>query len=286
MSTGTPKTALVVEGGGMRGVFSTGLLDGFLERSFDPFDMYVGVSAGATSIAAYLAEMPGRNRKIYAELSAGPEFINLWRFLRGGHLMDLDWLWHFTIANMRLDLAKIYDKGRPFLVGMTDVETGRIVFKETSSVDLEPVLKASSALPAVYRGFPEIDGRPMTDGGIADPIPVTEAIRRGAKRILVVRSRPWGHRSRADVLSCLIRWRMRSFPRLYETIRDHDRVYNETVGLLRSPPGGVVIVEICPPDEFSPGRFTRDAAMLMAGYEQGRAMADTAISRWERAAAG
>ena len=92
----------------MRGVFSTGVLDGFLERQFDPFHLYVGVSAGATSIAAYLAEMHGRNRRIYTELSTGPEFINLARFLRGGHLMDLDWLWNVTISlnsGMRLAMG-------------------------------------------------------------------------------------------------------------------------------------------------------------------------------------
>lgn len=83
------------------------------------------MSAGATSIAAFLAEMHGRNRKIYTDLSVRPEFISLWRFLRGGHLMDLDWLWNLTISRMRLDLPKIYGKNRPFPVGMTSVETGR-----------------------------------------------------------------------------------------------------------------------------------------------------------------
>ncbi len=181
-------TALVVEGGGMRGIFSTGLLDGFLEHQFDPFLMYVGVSAGATSIAAFLAGMHGRNKKIYTDLSVRPEFISLWRFLRGGHLMDLDWLWNLTISRMRLDLPKIYGKNKPFLVGMTSVETGRPLFKETDAGNLEQVLKASSALPVFYRGFLTIDHQQMTDGGVSDPIPVGEALRRGATRIMVVRS--------------------------------------------------------------------------------------------------
>jgi len=263
-----PETALVVEGGGMRGVFSTGLLDGFLERTFDPFHIYIGVSAGSTSLAAFLAEMHGRNRKIYTDLSTGPEFINLKRFLRGGHLMDLDWL--------------IYSKNRPFIVGMTDVETGRTVYKTTAAEDLEHVLKASSALPVVYRGFPMVDGRPMTDGGISDPIPVAEAIRRGAKRILVIRSRPRCQVSRRDALSYLVSWSLRKYPALQATIEAHDRVYNETLTLIRRPPEGVSVIEICPPDSFRPGKFTRDARVLREGYEQGRAMAEEAIARWER----
>jgi predicted patatin/cPLA2 family phospholipase len=275
-------TALVVEGGGMRGVFSTGLLDGFLEHKFDPFHIYVGVSAGATSIAAYLADMHGRNRKIYTELSVGQEFMNLRRFLRGGHLMDLDWLWDVTISRMRLDLSRIYGKNRPFLVGMTDVATGRAVYKETSADDLEQALKVSSALPVVYRGFPLIDGRPMTDGGVSDPIPVSEAIRRGAKRIMVVRTRSRDHRSRPDAMSCFVYWLLRRHPELQSTIRSHDRIYDETVALIRRPPDGVSIIEICPPESFRLGRFTRDVRALTEGYEQGRAMAGGAIARWEQ----
>ena len=276
-----PYTALVVEGGGMRGVFSTGLLDGFLVRKFDPFHLCIGVSAGATSLAAYLAGMHGRNRKIYTELSVGPEFINLWRFLRGGHLMDLDWLWDITIDRMRLNLDRIYSRQRPFLVGMTDVGTGATVYWDTSAVDLEQVLKASSALPIIYRGFPLVNGRPMTDGGLSDPIPVAEAIRRGAKRIMLVRTRPHSHRSQPEAMSHLMYWLLPKYPALRATIKSHDRIYNEAIALIRRPPDGVSIIEICPPDSFRPGKFTRDAGVLQEGYEQGRAMAGDAIARWE-----
>ena len=283
METERSDAALVVEGGGMRGVFSTGLFDGFLERRFDPFHMYIGVSAGATSIAAYLAGMHGRNRKIYTELSVGPEFINLRRFLRGGHLMDLDWMWNETISRMRLNLERIYSRQRQFLVGMTDVGTGKPVYRITSAMDLEHVLKASSALPVIYRGFPVVDGRPMTDGGVSDPIPVAEAIRRGAKRIMVVRSRPRGHRSRPDAISFFVYWLLRKYPALQATLKSHDRIYNNAVALIRHPPDGVSIIEICPSERFRTGKFTRDARTLADGYEQGRALADEAIRRWELA---
>jgi len=277
-----PDAALVVEGGGMRGVFSTGLLDGFLEREFDPFNLCIGVSAGATSIAAYLAGMQGRNRKIYTEFSVCPEFVNLWRFLRGGHLMDLDWMWGQTISRMRLDLDRIYSRRRPFLVGMTDVRTGAPVYRVTSADDLEQVLKASSALPVIYRGFPLVDGRPMTDGGLSDPIPVAEAIRRGAKRLMVVRSRPHGHRSRPDATSLFAYWFLRNYPALQSAMKSHDRIYNDAVTLINRPPDGVSITEISPPESFRPGRFTRDVRTLIEGYDQGRAMAGQAIARWQR----
>jgi predicted patatin/cPLA2 family phospholipase len=282
MNNRPPETALVAEGGGMRGVFTTGLLDSFLERRFDPFQLYIGVSAGATGIAAFLAEMKGRNRKIYTELSIQPEFINFRRFLRGGHLMDLDWLWNITISQMRLDLRKIYGKGRPFIVGMTSVATGREVFKETAAYNLEHVLKASSALPLLYRGFPIVDNEQMTDGGLADPIPVSEAIRRGARRIMVIRTRPLDYRSRPDPTASLMKWYLRGNPPLRAALNKHDRTYNEAVALIREPPAGVSIIEVCPPRNFRIGRLTRNADALREGYEQGRTMADDAVIRWER----
>ena len=107
------------------------------------------------------------------------------RFLRGGHLLDLDWLWDITIREIRLDLATIYARTQPFIVVLTDVQTGAAVYRLTNARDLEQLLKASSAVPLLYRDYPRIEGRPMTDGGVADAIPVGEAIRRGARRIMV-----------------------------------------------------------------------------------------------------
>jgi len=274
-------TALVVEGGAMRGVFSTGVLDGFLERHFNPFHFYIGVSAGATSLAAYLAEMPGRNRKIYTDYSIRPEFINVPRFLRGGHLVDLDWLWDITIARMRLNLPTIYAKGKPFIVGLTDVHTGKAVYKETAAEDLEHLLKASSALPLFYRDFPLVDGVPMTDGGVADPIPIAETIRRGAQRIMVIRTRAGDYKKSRDPWNYLISWFLRQYPALRETILNQDRIYNNAASLIHNPPSGVSIIQVCPPDGFQTGRFSRKPEVLHEGYQQGHASADDAIARWE-----
>jgi predicted patatin/cPLA2 family phospholipase len=273
--------ALVVEGGALRGVFSTGILDAFLEARFNPFDFYVGVSSGASNIAAYLAEMIGRNKRIYTDYSLRPEFIDIVRFIRGGHLMDLDWLWNTTIREMRLDLQKIYAKRKPFIVVLTDVQTGKALYKQTSADNLEDVLKASSAMPLFYRSSPNIDGRPMTDGGVADALPVSKAIRLGARRIMVIRSRNRDYVKRHDPFDCLIRWRMRRYPSLQQAMSERVSRYNESVKLIHKPPEGVTIVEICPPEEFRVSRLSQNRPILEEGYNQGRALASYAIARWE-----
>jgi len=273
-------SALVVEGGAMRGVFSTGLLDAFLEKDFNPFDCFIGVSAGAGNLAAYLAEMPGRNLRICTDYSLRPEFIDAARFLRGGHLMDLDWMWRTTIAEIRLDLARIYAKGKPFVVCLTDVLAGKAVYRETDAGNLEQALKASSALPFLYRDFPIVDGRPMADGGLTDGIPAGEAVRRGARRIMVIRSRPKNYRKREGFLQFAVRWKMRQWPLLNAAMAQRVWRYNDAVALIRRPPPGVSIVEICPPENFRPSRLSRNPDALFEGYRQGRDMAEEAVALW------
>ncbi|MBN2331955.1 MAG: patatin family protein [Deltaproteobacteria bacterium] len=267
----------------MRGVFSTGLLDGLLAKQFNPFDLYLGVSAGAGNLAAYLAEMPGRNLKIYTDYSLQPEFIRFTRFLRGGHLMDLDWLWRMTISEIRLDLPTIYAKGKPFLVGLADVTTGQAVYQLTNADNLEQVLKASSALPVLYRGFPLVDGRPMADGGLVDGLPVQEVIRRGARRIMVIRSRPRSYVKKESLLERLVNWKLQKLPQLKAAMATRIDNYNRTVRLLRQPPPGVTIIELCPPDTFRSTRLSQNPAVLMEGYRQGKALADEAVRRWHEA---
>lgn len=280
MTEPSSPSALIVEGGALRGVFSTGVLDGFLEAGFNPFDAYFGVSSGASNLAAYLAEMKGRNARIYMDYSLRPEFISPARFLRGGHLLDLDWLWEITIREIRLDLARIYDRGKPFVVVMTQVKTGGAHYKITGADDLEDSLKASSALPVFYRGYPMIDGLSMTDGGVADALPIEEAIRRGARRIMVIRSRHRSYVKRAGFPDRILYGFVRREPRLRQAMASRVLRYNEAVRLLRVPPPGISIVEICPPDHFRVSRLSKNLRTLKEGYEQGRSLAPDAMARW------
>lgn len=282
MNSQPPISALIVEGGALRGVFSTGLLDGFVEARFNPFDLYIGVSSGASNLAAYLAEMPGRNYRIYTDYARRREFIDVWRFIRGGHLMDLDWLWEITIREMRLDLARIYSHGRLFLVGLTDVQTGTAIYKATHIADLEQVLKASSAIPVFYRGYPRVEGRPMTDGGITDAIPVAEAIRRGARHIMVVRSRHQDYLKVPGTFDLLFRRCLKHHPLLQQAIDVRAGRYNRTVALIRRPQEGICILEICPPKDFRVTRLSQNLQIIQEGYKQGRAFAEGAITEWKK----
>jgi predicted patatin/cPLA2 family phospholipase len=284
-STTVYGTALIVEGGAMRSIFSAGLLDRFLQEDFDPFDFYIGISAGAGNLAAFLSGTPRKSLGVYLDLALRKEFIDYRRFLRGGHLIDLDWLFAESLSRGWLDIPAVFKHGKPLYVGVTELASGEAELLRAGPDNLADIIKASTALPLFYRGFPEVDGRPMTDGGIADGIPVRQAIRLGATRIMVVRSRPSGYRKRDTWVHRYIRWKLRRHTRLVAAMRQRVERHAAVAELIRRPPLGVAVVDVCPPDDFVVGRFSRDRHGLLQGYRIGFEAAEDAMARWRRSAA-
>lgn len=274
------KTALVVEGGAMRSVFSAGVLDGFLSQDFNPFDFYIGVSAGAANLLAFVSGEQGRSLRLFLDFALRKEFISYSRFMRGGHLMDLDWLAQAVFSASELKLQIPPGQQRPIFAGVTDVATGNPVYLQITQRNCRSVIKASVALPVCYRGFPELDGRPMADGGIGQGIPIAEAIRMGAKKIMVVRSRHKYYMKKDTLAHKLIRAKMKAYPALSAAMAQRVQLHQENLALLHNPPPGIRIVEVCPPRQFCIGRFNRNRSGLMNGYRTGFSAAPDAIDEW------
>lgn len=273
--------ALAVEGGAMRSVFSAGVLDGFLEQNFNPFDFYLGVSASAYNLLPYLAGITGSSLRVYTELATSKHFINYWRFIRGGHLLDLDWLAQTTRHDSSLNPGLLYRSGKALIVPVTDVNSGQAVYVEVNCDNIDDIIKASMALPLIYREFPVVEGRAMTDGGVADGIPVAEAIRRGATHIMVIRSRPINYIKRDSMWHRFIRWKLRGYPALVNTLKERISRFEEVLALIHRPPVGIRILEVCPPATFISGRFNQNRKILHAGHAAGLAEAPNIVRRWQ-----
>ncbi len=274
--------ALVVEGGAMRGIFSTGVLDAFLENGFNPFDICIGVSAGATNIASYLAEMYQRNYRVYTDYSVRSDFINWVKFVKGGHLVDLDWLWDITIKEIRLDLERIVSTKKQYFVGVTEVNTGKAVFLKPDKNNLEEILKASSSIPVFYRNSVKINDIDFVDGGLADPIPVIEAYKRNAKNIMVIRSRPYDYMMKPSSNNLLSKFYFRKYPQLLTAIKNRPKAYQESIEFMRNPPKGVRVLEVNPPNEFQTNRLTKDTSVLKEDYRLGYNIGIDMIQQWKK----
>ncbi|WP_120512210.1 patatin-like phospholipase family protein [Photobacterium salinisoli] len=265
--------ALVVEGGAMRGIFAAGVLDGFLEQHYRPFDFCIGVSAGSTNLAAWLANQHGRNYTVITDYSCRPEFISLRKFVRGGHWLDLDWLWEITINEIRLDLDAFDAQPIPLYVVTTQVSTGEAVYTKATAANLEQLLKASCSVPVAYRDYPLLNGDAMTDGGVADSIPVIQAYQMGAREITVILSRPLGYRKKPSKTGWFLRRMLADTPELARVMMKRADNYNNAIAFIENPPEDCRIHVIAPPAEFDVGRITTDKKRLDTGYQMGLAAA-------------
>lgn len=257
----------------MRGIFAAGVLDEFIEADYQPFSSAYGVSAGATNLIGYLCHQYGRNRRIITGHACRREFIDIRRFIGGGHLCDVRWLWHQSRQDIPLDLDRYLSGTTRLWVTTTSVSTGQPLYHLIDEHSIDEVMTASCAIPLAYRSFPSVAGEPMTDGGLADSIPVQEAYRRGARDITVVLSRPLSYRKSPSMFPSFSNWIFRQHPVVADALRARVSSYNEALDFIAAPPAGCRIRVLAPPSSFPVSRLTRNPRRLMGGYNQGRRIA-------------
>ncbi len=280
MATTKTDTALIVEGGAMRGIYSAGVLDEFIAAGFYPFYQVYGVSAGASNAAAYLGRKYGRNYRVITDYCRRPQFKSLRRFLRGGHLIDIDWLWDITEKELDLGLDHIDAVRGRFIVVATDAETGQPEYLTPEKNDIFQAIKCSAAMPIAFRNAVSLYGRQWLDGGVADSLPVREAYERGARNIVVIRSNPASYRKQAYRMRHLFPVILRRYPAVARRLQERHSEYNEALDFIRNPPADCRITELCPPEAFSAGQFTTDMQILDEAYQMGVVDGQTLMRTW------
>ncbi len=265
----------------MRGVFAAGVLDVFLEKRFHPFDVAIGVSAGACNLASHLAGQHGRNRRCYLDLMTTRAFIDRRRLVGRRSMLDLDWLWDALARTEPLNVPTIVAGATEFIVVCTSPATGEAVYLRPGLDDRFDALKASSALPLLYRPAITVGGQRLVDGGVADPIPVEEAYRRGARRIMVLRTRPATTVKSDGAATRAMAWLLRREPAFAAAVRRTGARYQQAVAFMTAPPADCRIVQVAPPTPLATKRTTQERAIIEGDYELGRSHAENAIERWE-----
>lgn len=268
----------------MRGIFASGVLDAFVESHHYPFDFVMGVSAGATNLVSYLSEQPRRSHHIITELACSSDFLDPLRFVKGGDLVDVSWLWRTSRYRFPLDLDTFSACRIPFYAVTTAVATGEAVYLPVRPDNMDEVLTATCALPVVQHETPMVDGHPMADGGISDSIPVLEAYRRGARRMTVVLSEPRGYRKKPARFCWMVKALLKTQPALAQAMLARDVAYNRALDFIETPPADCEIEVIAPPADFPVSRFTRDPSKLESGYLQGYWLGHQSVLRAARMA--
>lgn len=266
--------ALVCEGGGQRGIFTAGVLDEFQRARFNPFDLLIGTSAGAQNLSAYVCGQPGYARRVITRYTTSKQFFDPLRFVRGGHLIDLDWLVDITRAELPLALAagdKLFKAGREFYMCACRSDDYSPSYFTPTADNWHDIIKASSAIPGLYRNGVDLSGEFWLDGGISDAIPVREAARRGADTIVVIRTVPSQMTYTPQWIKRLERWLSDGALRpLINILQLHEQSYSETQQFIDAPPGGLRIVEIYPPRPLASNALGSRVTALNQDYHLGR----------------
>ena len=267
-------TALILEGGGMRGAFTAGVLDQWLEDGLYFHSVY-GVSAGACQACSYLSRQPGRGLRLWLESLDDPRFCSLRSLLTTGDLFGADY--NYRLLPLVLDPVdeKAYlEGGARLTVVVTDVLTGRPAYLPLTGMgeaDM-PLIRATASMPLVSNMVP-VKGALYLDGGVSDSIPVRRAIADGHKKNVLVLTQAPGYRKQPNRALPLMKLKYRKYPRLVEAMASRHTVYNDTLSFIdREAAAGHMFV-LRPDVAPEVGRVEKDPDKLRHLYGIGRDVA-------------
>lgn len=268
------KIALVCEGGGQRGIFTAGVLDEFQRANFNPFHLMLGTSAGAQNLSAFVCVQPGYARRVITRYTTNKLFFDPLRFVRGGHLIDLDWLIDITRSEFPLEMATaqtLFTSGREFYMCACRTDDYSPSYFAPTNDNWLDIIKASSAIPGFYRSGVDLEGISYLDGGISDAIPVREAAKRGADTIVVIRTVPSQMTYTPKWIKRMERWLSDSaLQPMINILHQHEQSYQEIQQYIEQPPGNLRIIEIFPPRALASNALGSRVSALNQDYHLGR----------------
>ncbi|MCQ2522845.1 MAG: patatin family protein [Lachnospiraceae bacterium] len=261
--------SLILEGGGMKGIYTAGVLDFFLDKELE-FSSVYGVSAGACTMASYISKQKGRGKDVMLDYLDDERYMGLKSLLKTGDIFNVDF-------NYRLVPEKLnpYDyeeflryQGKAYAV-VTNIETGRAEYKRLKDIRNDiSYIRASSSLPLVSRVV-KIGEKKYLDGGIADSIPIKRSIKAGNVKNVVVMTKPVGYRRKPGKFNELIKARYVKYPKVYELMKRRYLKYNKTLDFLDELEKEGKVFVIRPQVDFEIGRLERNREKLLKLYEEG-----------------
>ena len=268
------KTALIVEGGGQRGVFSFGITDTFINRNYDPFDIYMGVSNGVAVLYWYLIRETDNNleKMLYA---AKGDYLSYKNIFIGKDIIKFHQMYEDGEKMFRPSMEKIKNnlKGKDYIAVVTDAIEANAEYYSFGDGEWMPKMIASGTLPILVRTPSLIDGRRKFDGGVADPLPVEKAYEMGAKKIIVIRTYEKKFRRKLKIENYIGALLLREYPKLRKALLVHDKTYNRALDFINNPPSDCEIVQLCPPEKLKSKRDSKNIEVLKADYKLGKEVA-------------
>lgn len=273
------KTALVLEGGGLRGVFTCGVLDYFMDHGIR-FPFTIGVSAGACNGLSYMSGQRGRARSSNIDLMRKYKYVGLKYLLTQGCIMDFKLLFEdFPKKIIPYDYDAYFSNPDRYVMVTTNCLTGKAEYFEekSSSERVMSIVRASSSLPFVTK-ITYVDGVPMLDGGIVDSIPVIYTMNQGYEKLVIILTRNKGYRKKEGRM-WVAKAFYRKYPNLQKALSLRNAVYNQTMDLIEKLESEGKAIVIRPVNPIEVGRMEKNTDKLAALYQEGYDLAQSLLQR-------
>lgn len=263
------QAGLVLEGGGMKGVYTSGVLDFFLEKGIE-FSSCYGVSAGACSLCSFLSKQKGRAYHVNVDYLGDKDYCSLYSLLKTGDLFGTQMCYYRIPDELYPYDYAAYDRYQgTFYSVVTNIETGEpeyIPIKDMKK-DIEAV-RASASLPLVSNNV-SYHGKLYLDGGISDAIPIKRSLEDGNRRNVVIMTKEVGYRRKPSSVAKLIKLKYRKYPKVYELMKNRHIAYNRTLDYLSEQvkTGNAYLIQ--PTHKSEVGRIEKDKQRLEALYQEG-----------------
>lgn len=258
---------LVLEGGGMRGIYTAGVLEYFMDQNlYLPY--VIGVSAGACFGASYLSRQKGRNKKVNIDYITHPKYLSYKNFIKHRQLFGMDFLFD-EIPNkiVPYDFQTFHSSTEEFVITTTDCQTGLPVYykKADYEQDVLTVIRASSSLPFISP-IVEFGGKLLLDGGISDSIPIKKAETDGFKRNIVILTKNDFYKKKKSNIKWMLNRYYSQYPKLVEAVLSRYEMYNKTLEHISEQERNGNIFVLRPSKKLKVGRIERDPKKLEELY--------------------
>ncbi len=268
------KKALVIQGGGFKTAFSAGVLDAFLAKNYNPFDVYVGVSGGANAMTYFLN---GEYKKCIQSIHVlidDPKFINYKQLFTSGVFMNVDFFEEIAKDLVPVNIPEIIENQGHKSIGIvaTNRTSGKPEYLTPTAENWVSCLIASCSIPFVTKAKHEINGNEYLDGSWSDPLPVQWAVEQGATDILVIRTSFADLKEKQSLPNFLGEKYFKNHPGLTNIFSKQHVKFNESIDYILNPPTGIKIQQIAPEQKLKTGGYTNSKVALELDYRYGLEM--------------
>ena len=263
------EAGLVVEGGGMRGVYTAGVLDYFMEKNLY-FDDCYGVSAGACHISSYVSKQIGRSIKVTLDYINDKRYCSVNSLIKTGDMFGVEMLYDLIPNKLELYDYDTFNKFKGnFYSVVTNCKTGKAEYMKIKDMKKDIIaVRASSSLPLLSR-IVEINGKEYLDGGITDSIPIKKSIEDNHRKNVVILTRDKTYRKKKSSFLPIFKLKYRKYPNLVNAIENRYKMYNNTLDFIEEKVKTGEVFVIQPKEPVNISRVEKDKTKLKELYDKG-----------------